>query len=55
MGAHDLNFKINICDPFGLGKPGVMHECGQDAVFTNDGVRTARNLWTLSNGLIRRI
>ena len=34
MGAHDLNFRLGICDPSGFKRPGVTHERGQDAVWS---------------------
>jgi len=46
MGVHDLNFRLNICDASGFRRPGVTHECGQDAVCASHGARVVEDLWT---------
>jgi hypothetical protein len=44
-GVHDLNFDFNICDAFGFIRPGVTHECGQDAIRTSHGVCALEDVW----------
>jgi hypothetical protein len=45
QGVHDLNCVWLICDAFGIRRPGVPHECGQDAVCAGDGVCAVEDLW----------
>ena len=44
MGVHDLNFDLHICDARGFQKPGVVHEWGQAAVRTGNGVCALEDL-----------
>jgi len=46
MGVHDLNFGLPVCDACGFDRPGVTHECWQDAVRTSHGVRAVEDLRT---------
>ena len=54
MGVHDLNFGSPICDACRSERPGVAHECRQDAVCTGDGVRTVEDLRTHHRASQRR-
>ena len=39
-----MNFILLICDARGFERTGVVHECGQDAVRTGDGVCALEDL-----------